>query len=47
MSKVSWKDIFAGLQSTVFASKSTFMKKNCTAYNHYDEKLDKFYVSFI
>ena len=27
MSKVSWKDIFAGFQLTVFENKRTFMKK--------------------
>ena len=27
MPKVSWKDIFAGIQQTVFENKFTFMKK--------------------
>ena len=27
MSKVSWKDIFAGFQQTVFENKLTFVKK--------------------
>ena len=32
----SFLSFFARAQSTVFANKRTFMKKSCTAYNHYD-----------
>ena len=46
MSKVSWKDIFAGFQLTVFENKRTFKKKKlqplwCTA------KLDNFYAIYL
>ena len=30
MSKVPWKNVFAGFQCTVFKSKITFLKKSCT-----------------
>ena len=33
MSKVSWKNIFAGFQWKVFESKLTFVIKGCTTYN--------------
>ena len=36
MLKVSWKDIFAGFQYTVFENELSFMKKNGTAYIHSD-----------
>ena len=36
MSKVSWKNIFAGFQETIFENKLTLMKKSCTVYNHSD-----------
>ena len=32
MSKVSWKDIFAGFQQTVFENKLTFVKKKAVLH---------------
>ena len=36
MSKVSWRDIFAGTQLTVFENKRTFMKKTVLHTTHSD-----------
>ena len=49
MPRISWKDIFAGVQSTVF-SKGTFMKKaalHTITLMHCKTRMQKFYTIYL